>query len=46
MYITEIDCDIEGDTYFPPFDNEQFVKEVNQKCEGEIPYTYVTYTKR
>ncbi|MDE5782168.1 MAG: dihydrofolate reductase [Lachnospiraceae bacterium] len=46
MYITEIDCDIEGDTYFPPFDKEQFVKEVNQKCEGEIPYTYVTYTKR
>ncbi|MBD5134685.1 MAG: dihydrofolate reductase [Lachnospiraceae bacterium] len=46
MYITEIDCDIEGDTYFPPFDNEQFVKEVNQKCEGEISYTYVTYTKR
>lgn len=46
MYITEIDCDIEGDTYFPPFDKDQFVKEVNQKCEGEIPYTYVTYTKR
>lgn len=46
MYITEIDCDIEGDTYFPPFDKEQFVKEVNQKCEGEIPYAYVTYTKR
>ncbi len=46
MYITEIDCDIEGDTYFPPFDKEQFVKEVNEKCEGEIPYTYVTYTKK
>ncbi len=45
MYITEIDCDIEGDTYFPPFEKEQFVKEINEKCEGEIPYTYVTYTR-
>lgn len=46
MYITEIDCDIEGDIYFLSFDEERFVKEVNEKCEGEIPYTYVTYTKR
>lgn len=46
MYITEIDCDIEGDTYFPSFDKEQFVKEINEKYEGEIPYTYVTYIKR
>lgn len=45
MYITEIDCEIEGDTYFPAFDKEQFVKEVNERFEGEIPYTYVTYTK-
>ncbi len=46
MYITEIDCDIEGDTYFPSFDKEQFVKEINEKYEGEIPYTYMTYIKR
>lgn len=45
MYITEIDCDIEGDTYFPIFEEERFVKEINRKFEGEIPYTYVTYTK-
>ena len=46
MYITEIDCEIEGDTYFPVFDNEQFIKEINERFEGEIPYTYVTYTRR
>ncbi len=46
MYITEIDCDIEGDTYFPPFEKEQFVKEINERYEGEIPYTYVTYTRK
>lgn len=45
MYITEIDCEIEGDTYFPPFEKEQFVKEINEKFEGKIPYTYVTYTR-
>ncbi|MBQ8167602.1 MAG: dihydrofolate reductase [Lachnospiraceae bacterium] len=46
MYITEIDCDIEGDTYFPAFDKEQFVKEIDEVVDGEIPYTYVTYTKK
>lgn len=46
MYITEIDCDIEGDTYFPPFESGHFVKEINERFEGEIPYTYVTYTRK
>lgn len=46
MYITEIDCDIKGDTYFPFFDEKNFVKEINERYEGEIPYTYVTYTRR
>ena len=46
MYITEIDCDIEGDTYFPAFDRETFAKEINEKYDGEIPYTYVTYKRR
>ncbi len=46
LYITEIDKVVEGDTYFPPFDEEQFIKEVNYRSEGEIPYSYVTYTKK
>lgn len=46
MYITEIDSEIEGDTYFPSFEKDQFVKEINEKVEGEIPYTYVTYTRK
>ena len=45
MYVTEIECEIEGDTYFPDFDKEQFDKEIVERHdEGEIPYTYVTYT--
>lgn len=46
MYITEIDYEVEGDTYFPKFDETLFDKEVNQHFEGDISYTYVTYTKR
>ncbi len=46
MYITEIDQEMEGDTYFPEFQEKQFVKEVNQRFDGEIPYTYVTYTRK
>lgn len=46
MYITEIDCEIEGDTYFPAFDQELFSKEIDERHEGEISYTYVTYTRR
>ena len=46
MYITEIDYDIDGDTFFPEFEKEQFVKEIIEHFEGEIPYTYVTYTRK
>lgn len=46
MYITEIDDVIEGDTYFPEFDESEFVRTVDEHVDGEIPYTYVTYTRK
>lgn len=46
MYITEINLKIEGDTYFPSFDKSHFTKEINQVFDGDIPYAYVTYTRR
>ena len=47
MYVTEIDCEIEGDTYFPDFDQSQYDKEIVERHdEGDIPYTYVTYTRK
>ena len=46
MYITEVDLEVDGDTYFTPFDKEQFIKEIDERFEGEIPYTYVTYTRK
>jgi len=46
MYITEIDLEAEGDTFFPEFDKEQFVRTVDEEFTGEIPYKYVTYTRK
>jgi len=46
MYITEIDKNVDGDTYFPQFAEEDFKKELNERVEGKIPYTYVTYTRK
>lgn len=46
LYITEVDCWVEGDTFFPVFDEKQFIKETGVRHEGSIPYTYVTYTRK
>ena len=46
MYITEIELDVEGDTFFPTFDKEDYVKEIDEYFNGEISYTYVTYTRK
>lgn len=45
MYITEINEVIEGDTYFPEFNESDFVKEIGEKHLANIGYTYVTYTR-
>ncbi len=44
MYITEIETEITGDTSFPLFDEKKYKKEIVEHIEGDIPYTYVTYT--
>lgn len=46
MFITEIDAEIEGDTFFPEFEEKDFLREVECYVDGEIPYTYVTYTRK
>jgi dihydrofolate reductase len=46
MYITEIDYEIEGDTFFPKFDETLFIRKEIQHFDGDIPYTYVTYTRK
>ncbi len=50
MYITEIDAEIAGDTYFPEFDPSQFFREVEEHVTVGLPdipsYDYVTYTRK
>lgn len=46
LYLTEIEKKIEGDTYFPEFDESRYLKRVEEKHGGEIPYTYVTYMRQ
>lgn len=45
LFITEVDGEFEGDTYFPEFDEQKYEKTIDSHVDGEIPYTYVTYTK-
>jgi len=45
MYNTEIEAVIEGDTYFPEFDKNAYIRTVDKCVEGEMPYKYVTYTR-
>jgi dihydrofolate reductase len=45
LFITEVDGEFEGDTFFPEFDEQKYEKTIDSHVDGEIPYTYVTYTK-
>ena len=46
MYVTEIDADVPGDVFFPEFDASAFNRRVEVRFEGELPYEYVTSTRR
>ena len=46
MYITEIDEEIEGDTFFAEFNNEKFHRFEIERVNGEMPFTYVTYVRK
>lgn len=46
MFITVIHKEIEGDTYFPLFHEEDFQITYEEHVEGEIPYTYYTYERK
>ena len=45
LFITEVDGEFEGDAFFPKFDEQKYEKTIDSHVDGEIPYTYVTYTK-
>lgn len=46
LYITEIDAEFEADAFFPEFDESLYARQVDEAHGGDIPYTYVTYTRK
>ena len=46
LYITEIDAEFEGDTWFPEFDRDKYIRQVDSLQDGPVPYAYVTYTHK
>lgn len=46
LYVTEIHREVEGDTYFPDFDRLLYQKTCEDTTTGDLPYTYVTYTRK
>ena len=46
MYITEIDAEYEGDTYFPDFDENDFIRTVDEVITEPVPYKYCTFTRK
>ncbi len=46
LFVTEIDTETEGDTFFPEFDKDLYEKTIDEEVDGEISYKYVTYTKK
>lgn len=45
MYISIVDIDVEGDTFFPKFDESLFQINIDKRFYGKIPYVYTTYTR-
>jgi dihydrofolate reductase len=45
MYVTLVEREYEGDTYFPNFNESDFEKTFEQRYDGEIPYVFITYER-
>jgi dihydrofolate reductase len=47
LLLTEIEADVEGDTFFPPFDREDFteVSRERQLSADGTPFSFVTYRR-
>jgi len=46
MYLTLIEQEVEGDTYFPEFNEKEFVLIEEEYYEGDIPYRYLIYERK
>jgi len=47
LVLTEIDADLDGDTFFPPWERKRFAEIARERHTSEtgVPYSFVTYTR-
>ncbi|MGU8121976.1 dihydrofolate reductase [Clostridium perfringens] len=45
IYLTVIHKNVDGDTFFPQLNKNDFKKTYEEYVDGEIPYTYYTYDR-
>jgi dihydrofolate reductase len=47
LLLTEIDAEIDGDTFFPTWDRAQFTESRRERhvSDSGVPYSFVTYTR-
>ncbi len=46
MYITEIDLEVPGDTFFPKFSKDDFICEEEIPVKSNVDFVYKTYKKK
>lgn len=46
IYLTRIDIMVEGDTFFPEFEEVDFDMVSKEEFEGDIPYVYLEYVRK
>ena len=48
LRMTEIDADVQGDTFFPPYDAAEFEETSRERLVSEtgVPFSFVTYVRR
>lgn len=46
IYLTVIDKEFDGDTFFPQFSLDQFTEVSAERVEGDVPYTYFRYARQ
>jgi dihydrofolate reductase len=47
LVLTEIDADLDGDTFFPAWERSRFAETARERhtSESGVPYSFVTYTR-
>ena len=45
MFLTEVDLEVEGDVFFPPFSRDEWREANREPGSGDVPHSYVRYER-